>query len=841
MSEKANSVRIISDGARRVVRVHFQFPLPDLGGILKRRVTLLLYFVAVCLAVYGNARLGTGDFRTEENALHVGAPYLWLAFFTWLLADLYDCWADIKAWWKGRDRLEKARWLGRAPPLLIGLSGAMLLVEAMSAERAAAVGLVQSSLGIFALAALIWAGIDIAIWRLRKRSIELLRPPGGGASPEPRQSADEPQAGRPLIDRLNRSFWRKMPWLRIALPLLAAISSAVVWAETDGNRIAPAIVLLWLLSALLWAWAFAPLNWSVIGWARERRAALRRFKWRENAWIIIAMILVMILGAGFRFAQLDTVPSEMINDHVINIHDAYDVYRGEYKIFFEYGGREPAFIWLTALLARLPGFGFDYYTVKFLAALESLISLPIFFAFGVELIGGGRRKLGVLTGLLLAGLVAASFWHVVISRLALRIVPAPLFTALVMIYLSRALRRNRRVDFVMAGLALGFGLYTYSSVRALPIIVAAGVVIALLIRRIAWRERLRYLLHLAVLAAVTFMICIPLFHFAIEKPDVFWQRATSRSAGHDASIDDWRDQSELNIPIVLNNIRNALLMFNWRSDGSWVQSLPAEPALDVFTGAFLVLGAAAWLPRMLRSRDPAWWLAPVALFIMLLPSVAAVAFPTENPSNTRASGVIPLVYLLAAFPLALIARRIARSFPRNMGFMLAAILCGGIILLANHRNTGAYFDRFADNYRETSYYRFNHAGRTLRGFANSDGAYGNAFVIHYSYHWHNRGIGIEAGQLTWPNAVELGHIPDFLLEASLRHDAFQLDPARDLLFFYRTADESILPQLREWFPAGREMLMNAGLEGKSYKIYRVPALGGEGFARFVAQTGRVQG
>jgi hypothetical protein len=45
-----------------------------------------------------------------------------------------------------------------------------------------------------------------------------------------------------------------------------------------------------------------------------------------------------------------------------------------------------------------------------------------------------------------------------VTRLSLRIVLTPLVASLLIIYLTRAMRFNRRMDYIKAGLVLGFGL-----------------------------------------------------------------------------------------------------------------------------------------------------------------------------------------------------------------------------------------------------------------------------------------------------------------------------------------------------------------------------------------------
>ena len=185
--------------------------------------------------------------------------------------------------------------------------------------------------------------------------------------------------------------------------------------------------------------------------------------------------------------DLDTIPPEMTSDHVEKIRDGYRVFNGDYKIFFpNNGGREPVQMYLLAALSNLPGFGFDFFSLKALAVAESLLTLPVLFWMGLELAGGQRKRFNSLLALLLTALVAVSYWHVIISRQALRIPLTPLVTALLLIFLARAMRRNSRSDFVKAGLTLGFGLYMYQAVRMLPVVVVAGVVVALIVRDIGW-------------------------------------------------------------------------------------------------------------------------------------------------------------------------------------------------------------------------------------------------------------------------------------------------------------------------------------------------------------------
>ena len=794
------------------------------GILTLRNAQLLLYLIAVAGGLFGNSLLrGSGDDApVAVGSLAAGAPFLWLAFFIWLLAELVGHWAQLQAWWRPMDRLSKFRWTARLLPLLIWLTSLMLLTDSMTAPAESALELVSAAIGRLALGGLVWLLIELVNRWQRQRAAASSA--AADQKPPPQETAAPPY---PLP-------WRqKIGPARVTLFILATAASILVWINTANNQIATPIIILWLASAVLWALVFAPLKWNCFEWTAERIDVLRRIRWREHSWAVIAFALIMILGMGFRLTQLEAHPPELYSDLVEDIQDSNLIFEGDHKIFFpNLAGREPLQFYLMSMLATLPGLGFNYFTLKLLGVLEGLMTLPILVAVGIELMGARRRRFGLLVGLLLAGLVAVSYWHAALSRLGLRLILTPLFTSLLIIYLARAMRRNRRADYVKAALALGFGLYGYQAMRMLPLIVVAGLAIAMAVRRISWRVRLMYGINLAVLVFVSFMVFLPLFHYWIENPENFWMRASGRILGDGVAAEEQLEAFTSNVPVLMSNIRNALLMFHWKGDSIWAHGMPHEPAMDMFTGVFLILGLAAWAAQMLKARDPVLWAVPVMIFIMLLPSALAIAYPAHNPSHTRASGVMPLVYLVAAVPIAIIAQRLRQAFPGRRGIILAVIFCSSLLLLANQRNTRLYFDRYLDLYIERSY-PYSEVGAVLRGFVDSGGAYGNAFIIAYPHFWDHRAVGIEAGEPFWPNSVSLSDAPRFLDNARQRTDRFKLNPDRDLLFFYSPYDEAAPLQLRQWFPSGYEQKIQSYHPDDSYLLYRVPFLGEAGLEAFL--------
>ncbi len=144
----------------------------------------------------------------------------------------------------------------------------------------------------------------------------------------------------------------------------------------------------------------------------------------------------------------------------------------------------------------------------------------------------------------------------------------------------------------------------------------------------------------------------------------------------------------------------------------------------------------------------------------------------------------------------------------------------------------------------------------MRGFAESGGAHGNAFILSFDYWWDYRAIAIEAGLTpgTWDNGdMPLSEVPQRMANAWTQPRAYPLDPDRDLLFFYHRDDAEAEAQFQAWFPQGYSTTVEVALppvgaaddafgEGerfadKDFKYYRVPALGETALREFFAANG----
>ena len=820
MSGRKGAVETDSDAASEMPASLSSGPVAGLLLKLSRRGTnwrdlrvCLIYLIAVVVAVYGSRVIaGAADLSGKSPGnLAAGAPWMGIAFLLWIWGGLSDGAQSTLNWSRELGRVDRRLQLAGIVPGLCWLTALLLVIASMTAESA------LPALRGAAVMAVAGALAGVVKGRLSRRS----------RAQSPRIVAAPP----PLIPRLRRRSAISLLLTRAPLFVLACLSSALVWQNSSGAMLPQPYFELWLASAALWSLALAPRGWSIFDWATGKIDMLRRFSWRSHGWVVLAFAGIMILGAAFRFAELDSVPRDMFNhDQETEIHIAYGFAQGEYPIVaFTYQAQQTLHGYFYALFSGLTGLGFDFMSLKLFTAVTSLFTLPLVFWAGVEVMGRGQRQRGIVLGLIAMGLVAVSYWYVVIVRTGLRNHLTAPFTALVFVLLARAMRHNRRSDFLKLGLALGFGAYAHNACLVLPLAVVIGIALAMACRRITVKDAMRYLVNLIASGLITIVVYLPMQRVAQEFPDPYYRVSLENMFDYEAGSPIVFDL-DVFLTGLLANFRDALLMLHWLGDHQSYWSATYRPALDIYSGGCLLLGLAVWLLGLLRRpRDPVWLLLPVMVLVMLLPSTMAVMRPENNPSNMRTAGAMPPLYLLAALPIVEIAFCLAKAFPRWLGKVLALLFGCALLLLANQRNSELYFNFYGVKYDTAPY---SNVGKTIRSLADSGTPLSNIFVVAHPHFWHGRNVFVEAGAPRFLNETGISRVQTHIEEARQRGDEFRLDPARDLVFLHAPQDELTARTLPLLFPKGRSMLIRSDLPADhplgSYMLFRAPALGDGG-------------
>src|SRR5581483_11957720 len=503
--------------------------------------------------------------------------------------------------------------------------------------------------------------------------------------------------------------------------LLPALLFALIsFVESTGNRFALLNTTTWVISIILFFVAF----WegSLRDALRGARDSIGSFVRLDRAGqhtrrVTLALVLIMLAGIFFYFYQLDAVPAEMTSDHAEKILDTYDILHGKYSIFFERNtGREPLQFYMNALVVVLGIAPLDMLALKTVGALAGVLTIPGVFFLAREMFDDD-------VGLLAAFFFAVSIFPVGIARIGLRYPLSPLFVAWTLFFLLRGLREQRRNDFLLAGLMLGLGLNGYSPFRVVVLLVLVWLALWLVLRLNVELWKLpRYVANAAIMFGAALLVFVPLLRYISEHPENFFYRMATRLTSLEEPVKG--DP----IQIFFNNNWRALGMFNLRGDVVWVNSIPNVPSVDFVIGACFLIGVLYGAYRLIRYREYPFLLIFSAIFILLLPSTLALAFPEENPSVVRAGGVAPFVMIVAALPIAMWWRQFARL---GSGF-LGGVLVYGVLVLAAVINFNLYFYRYDDEFRRASW-NSTEIADTLRQFAVEHNDWEHIYVVSYPH------------------------------------------------------------------------------------------------------------
>jgi 4-amino-4-deoxy-L-arabinose transferase-like glycosyltransferase len=390
------------------------------------------------------------------------------------------------------------------------------------------------------------------------------------------------------------------------------------------------------------------------------------------------LLLVLVIAAWFRFADLNTVPAGLYHDEAIYGFNALAVANGARPLYF--GEREPLYMYVMALPLTL--FGASVWVLRATSAIVGVLTV-------VATYGAGRALFGRWVGLIAASGVAMSLWHVVLSRDAFRAVTLPLFVAASVFCFTIAWRRNRPVWWAVAGLATGLTFYTYLASRFLLALALAFLLLQIILSRNDVLQRWR---GLTLAVTVTAIVLLPLGAYMVRHPEALYGRPAQVALGTGTETAILRDLPE--------NLRRVAGMFGQAGDQNWRHNLSGRPVFDQLSYGLFLIGLIALLsrPRHRPSQFVLLW-----LIVMLLPS----ALSNDSPHYLRTSGALAAVYLVFAIGLMVIltaSDRLLfgnflpgrRANDRNQitKYALGAIVVVGVLAIGGSSTIAAYFDEW---------------------------------------------------------------------------------------------------------------------------------------------------
>jgi 4-amino-4-deoxy-L-arabinose transferase-like glycosyltransferase len=400
---------------------------------------------------------------------------------------------------------------------------------------------------------------------------------------------------------------------------------------------------------------------------------------------MIAVAILLALGAWLRFYALDQYPLGVHHDELSTMYDGWslvetgaDRFGAPHPIVERnYGENDyrPAMMsWLDA--ASIKFFGFNIKAGRLPAAVLGTLSLILIYLFAETAAGWTFAILALLLAVL-------SPLHIQYSRIAHEGAMLPAFFVILILWLwQRAARRDFSLVWVgLAGLAAGLSSNAYQATKLTAFLFALAIGIDIL------RHAKNRLAALSVLAVTAFLGALPQVIILVSSPGHFFGRAKLLTV-------------QANNPVTyvaaviwnywLNLTPTYLFVPRGYSDLSIARLLPPEIL-------FFYVGLVALALISFRPESRAKWYIYAAMAISMLPA----ALTTGNPNTLRSSGMAVLTPFFSAAGIIWIGSLFAKR-PTIRRFYYPAVvavlvLSAGAIIYRYSRSTlfrSAYYQTF---------------------------------------------------------------------------------------------------------------------------------------------------
>ncbi len=327
------------------------------------------------------------------------------------------------------------------------------------------------------------------------------------------------------------------------------------------------------------------------------------------------VLLILLLAAFFRTADLSNLPQGFSEDEIINIRLVDNVGQGDIYVFYPQGaGREGAYHVFVAFVTAFVGEG----TVGFrvFSLWLSVLSIAIIYTLGNHLFNP-------VVGILAAGLVTVNMSSILLARAVSSDATVLFLVSAIMLALARSLpvyRRTRAVSsnivsFAALGALLGISFYLHPSSPFIVLGAMLYIAHLLYIRNAMFRQRRSYTGFAILLLLI---ISMPYLIASINRPEyAAWQRILAQ----------YND-------LPLHIITDGLLSIVHAGDLNPLRNLPGRPLVDAFSGLLMFFG----LIVCYRTRHRPRFMLMLIMFFLALP--AALIVP-NSPNFARMSVILP--------------------------------------------------------------------------------------------------------------------------------------------------------------------------------------------------------
>lgn len=368
---------------------------------------------------------------------------------------------------------------------------------------------------------------------------------------------------------------------------------------------------------------------------------------------LVLLALVLVAACALRVWRVGEVPPGFQFDEAHNALDARRVLSGDLQPFFpDNGGREPLVVYLEAGALALLGPDNTVVAIRLVSALVGLLTVALMYRFATDYFSSS------FLGVLAAGYLAVSYWHLHFSRYAIRAILAPLWALAAVWAWWRWVGpagtddsadevagggRHRYRWALVCGACVAAAFYSHPTGRLLPLVLLGHALWRTLVNR---RQAARVWRGLAVAGGLAVLLSLPLIYYFAQHPDQFTAHPSDVSLAAVAA----KDFAGNTLLALAHNVGAMAGMFFLAGDPSTFHNLPDLPVFDPLSAVLFLVGLGLLLAALARGprgrRDQAVLLV-LWLGIMLLPTLLS----DRPPNYSRAIAALPVIALLPALGL----------------------------------------------------------------------------------------------------------------------------------------------------------------------------------------------
>jgi hypothetical protein len=331
---------------------------------------------------------------------------------------------------------------------------------------------------------------------------------------------------------------------------------------------------------------------------KEKEAVFEKKISAQVEWIALGIIL--LLAAFLRLYHLDTIPSGVYIDSSGPAVMAL-------RILTEHW--HPPFLmqmlFTPSPILYLLAFWFRWFTptqfhLFLFFSLFSLAAFPLIYWFF-------RQLIGPPVALVTLYFLTVMRWHIVFSRNGFFGIRSIFYAFACLAFLTYGLRSGKKWAFILSGVFLSCGLYTYQSFKAFPLL----VLICLLFE--CWKNPSNIRSNRRVFlmtTALCFVMCWPVVHSWIEQKTLGIKESMffiGKDIVEKKSLSPLMDKT-FQTMLVFNRTGGTEHRFNYQN----------HRMLDDITGIFFILG---FFYALIRIRERSYFYAISGFFVLSLPEI----------------------------------------------------------------------------------------------------------------------------------------------------------------------------------------------------------------------------